>query len=241
VHTVNQAGERTKLTDGFVPASGTIFVPLQQLEDWLVVSVQHYNRVGHAWTSREALAAERIRTGTATIALEERYPAPRTWISDERNHAEGALVTDSQERFPAQLIALTDGDPATSIELPNEEGAWVEVDLGRDWLLGELALTTPGTLWDEFEVYVYNTGESFDRAREWMVASLVNEALRLRGTPGEGATELVYYGEPVRARYVRLVCVEPANDPRLAELTVRPVLPEPPEGYRLPPPPGDRG
>jgi hypothetical protein len=108
-------------------------------------------------------------------------------------------------------------------------------------LLGELALTTPGTLWDEFEVYVYNTGESFDRAREWMVASLVNEALRLRGTPGEGATELVYYGEPVRARYVRLVCVEPANDPRLAELTVRPVLPEPPEGYRLPPPPGDRG
>ena len=57
------------------------------------------------------------------------------------------VASDSAGDEPAKLAAATDGDPATAAVLPEAPGSWVEIDLGRDRTLGEIALRPGAAFW----------------------------------------------------------------------------------------------
>jgi len=112
------------------------------------------------------------------------------------------IVTDSSGTDAAKLAAVTDGDDATAAALPEKVGGWVEIDLGRDRTLGEVALKPgDGPFWTRYDILVYATGQRPEDALPWSTEANSAWARRNRSDGG-----WISYRSPVqRIRYVRIV------------------------------------
>jgi hypothetical protein len=117
-------------------------------------------------------------------------------INTETNLTSGKPANDSAKSFPAQLAGLVDDNPDTEYVLPAK--GWVEIDLGRDRLLGELDIQ--GEVPKKFNVKVYGTTDKVDQADVWIDeidSDLFRRAYNLTG-------DTIYRPSPNTARYVRI-------------------------------------
>ena len=160
-----------------------------------------------AWQLEDAAA--RGATRVATFPL--RFEIPGAPIDHDSNRAAGKLVVDSAaEAFPAKIAPLVDGQGTTSVKLPEKAGDWVELDLNRDWTIGEIQLTTAGApCWRRFRIMVYETGQKPEEAYEWCREADWSWSSENRSVHGSGNQSTVSYrGVPVQIRFIRLVALE---------------------------------
>lgn len=145
-------------------------------------------------------------------------------VDPTSNLAKNRIVTDSSNMLPSRLAALVDESNATSVELPQGKGSWIEIDLGRDRAFGEVRLTTKGPMWDQFSVSAYATGQSSADAK-----AVVREAswpwtfANRSRAEGAEARSVPYRTAGVRARYIRIVRVSEGGPGNLAEIRVFPL------------------
>ncbi|MEI7985684.1 MAG: hypothetical protein WCI55_08655 [Armatimonadota bacterium] len=117
-------------------------------------------------------------------------------INTETNLVLGKPTSDSAKSFPAQLVGLTDDSLDTEYTLPAK--GWVEVDLGRDRLLGEFVLQ--GEVPKQFRVKVYGTTDKVDVADLWIDEVNTEKFRKAYEMPGD----LTYRPSPNTARYIRI-------------------------------------
>lgn len=129
--------------------------------------------------------------------------------------AKDRLVTDSRDRSPGLLAALVDDDPQTILEWSGKEGDWLELDLARDRLFGEVRLRLAGGNIDRFDWMVFGTGQSPTEAAPWVRERHGDFTARV-----STSDELIYRGPAVRARYLRLMLRGPCQDVRIAGIRV---------------------
>ena len=203
----------------------TLFGPIQPdgSNSWLMLEFEANGDKVSRWVSYTQLVAETLRGGRSAASLEYRLMLPDLPIDRNENLAKGRPAEDSYGRFPAELMSLTDEDLSTSLDFPGEEG-WVEFDLGRDRLVGEVELVFEGAApWDSYAVSVYNTGQEPGAARVWVNElngawrALAQEQLK------DGRTRVRYTGGSINARYLRLT--KRQGSARLAEIIIHPSVP----------------
>jgi hypothetical protein len=136
---------------------------------------------------------------TKAASIELPFNLPTSEITRDNNLVLGKPTRDSATSFPAQLLGLTDDSDATTYTLPPK--AWVEIDLGRDRLLGEFELR--GDLPEAFVVAVYGTTEKVNESRPWIGEPSLST--RLRNYPSTEAGTVVYRPRPTGGRYIRLL------------------------------------
>jgi hypothetical protein len=151
-----------------------------------------------AWRLSDAFR----RSGSPAVLMDVRMNLPMLPLESETDLAKDKIVTDSLGSEPAKLAAITDGDDATAATLPEKPGSWVEIDLGRDRTLGEIALRpVDGPFWDRFDIQVYSTGQRPEDALAWASEPSSGWARRNRSEGG-----WISYRSPVqRIRFVRIV------------------------------------
>ncbi|MEI8283007.1 MAG: hypothetical protein WCG75_11415, partial [Armatimonadota bacterium] len=117
-------------------------------------------------------------------------------INTETNLIVGKPANDSAKSFPAQLAGLVDDNPDTEYVLPAK--GWVEIDLGRDRLLGEFDIQ--GEVPHKFNVKVYGTTDKVDQADVWIDEINADLFRSAYGQTGDS----IYRPSPNTARYVRI-------------------------------------
>ena len=151
-----------------------------------------------AWQAIDA--ASRGSNSAAIIDL--RFDIPGAPLETGTNLAKERILTDSAGSLPAKLAALTDEDPKSAATLSGKPGDWVEIDLGRDRTVGEVALAAePGRFWRAFDVYTYATGQKPEETVPWAREVDFGWTAAHRG---DGGT-VHYRGAPRRFRFVRIV------------------------------------
>jgi hypothetical protein len=136
---------------------------------------------------------------TKAASIELPFNLPASEITRDTNLVFGKPTRDSANSFPAQLLGLNDDNDATTFTLAPK--AWVEVDLGRDRLLGELELR--GDVPEAFVVAVYGTTEKINESRPWIGESSLST--RLRHYPSLEPGTVIYRPRPIGGRYIRIL------------------------------------
>lgn len=131
------------------------------------------------------------------------------------NLAIDKLVSDKAGRAPGQLAALVDADPQTTLDFSGVEGDWLEIDLGRDRLFGELGLNLVEGAIPKFDWMVYGTGQVAAEAVPWVRESNGQFSKATSLTP-----DVVYRGPAVRARYLRLVLRGPCAGVKIGGIRI---------------------
>lgn len=134
------------------------------------------------------------RGNTQGISIQIPFHLPLLPINRESNLVFRKPTSDAAKSFPAQLIGLTDDDPQTKYRLA--PGAWVQIDLGRDRLLGEI--TAHMATNETFLVKVFQTGENAENAMSWLNTSLYTEYVDAK------KPSTTYYPTPTTARFIRI-------------------------------------
>jgi hypothetical protein len=144
-----------------------------------------------AWRLTDLFA----RGNTDAVVFDIPLHLPDLPISPDVNLAKGKPVKDEKGSFPAQLVSLVDDSDVTGYSLA--AGSWVEIDLGRDRLLGELELH--GNVPSSFDVFVYGTADKIDAADRWISFDDIRKFERDYGV------EHIYRPTANEARFVRII------------------------------------
>jgi hypothetical protein len=158
-----------------------------------------------AWQAMDTAA----RGTQAAAFLEARFNLPGAPLENGQNLAKERIVTDNAQSLPAKLAPITDENPKTEATFSQKPGDWVEIDLGRDRTIGEIALLArPGKFWSKFDILAYATGQTPADALPWVKEVDFAWATGNRGDAVEGGNGVVsvpYRAQPRRFRYIRLV------------------------------------
>ena len=182
---------KQKLTTG---ANGSVLLPTPSFKNDLsngTITVRA-GRFGvaakdevKAWRLSDA-----VRRGNAVVIAEVRLNLPTGPLERETDLAAGKPLVDSAGKPYAY------GSP-----LPTKAGEWVEIDLGRDRTIGEIALKPGSTFPERVEIRVYGTGGKPEEATLWAKDLSTSWNLRNRGEDG-----LLSYRAPAqRIRYIRIL------------------------------------
>ena len=164
-----------------------------------------------AWRVSDAFR----RAGSPATIVDVRLDLPTLPLESETDLARGKPATDSAG---ATQAAFTDGDDATAAALPAAPASWVEIDLGKDRTIGEIALRPGPEFWNRYEIRVYATGGRREDAALW--ATELNAPWTRANRAADG---WITYRSPVqRIRYVRVVSKD-GGSASLAGLRVIPV------------------
>ncbi len=129
----------------------------------------------------------------------------------EKDWALNKVALDSADSSGPNLANLLDGDAKTLYEVGGEPGGWVEIDIGRDRPIGEIRLVVTGAhgdFWEEFDVFVYSTGQTVAEARLFARELSWRRAVAQRRDvdPKDFDVRSVSYRAlPLTVRYIRLV------------------------------------
>ncbi len=166
------------------------------------------------------------RAGGSIAMLNKRVALPDGKLNMGTNLALGKLVDQSAGESPT-LAKLVDGDAGSGLETNLKVGEWIEIDLGRDRLVGDVTLTfASASVWPKFDIMVYTTGQRAAEAFRWMSEIDGTRSLALRGV-GSGPTSIAYRGAGTRARYIRVVVRSAAGSSvSLNEIAVHPLIDE---------------
>lgn len=155
-------------------------------------------------------AMDTASRGTLAAAFVElRFNLPGAPLDTATNLAKERIVTDSAQSLPARLAPLTDENPKTEATFSGKPGDWVEIDLGRDRTIGEIALLArPGRFWSRFDILAYATGQTASDATPWAKEAdfaWTTENRRDVVAGADGVVSVPYRGQPRRFRYIRLI------------------------------------
>ena len=107
--------------------------------------------------------------------------------------------TDLAEGKP--LVDSSGGPYALGAPLPEAPGSWVELDLGRDRTIGEIALRPGAAFPARYEIRAYGTGGKPEEADLW--AGELAEPWTLRNRAADGW--IPYRAPTQRVRFIRIV------------------------------------
>lgn len=205
----------------FTPARAAILDPARS--PWLLLEAGPEGVSESVMVPWTRLVEEGMRAPAAVATIEVRFMLASGRLDRNSDLAKNRPVQDSFGRFPAELSALVDGNPGTVVTMPPaSDGQWIEIDLGRDRIIGEVELTFAGQPFRAFDIVVYKTAQSPEAATPFIREA--NSALRvLAQKAGGGATTtLRYRGETVLGRYIRLAPLA-GVETGLAEVKVYPI------------------
>lgn len=193
-------------------ADGTALMPAVPFKPDLSNGVLTVRATQQGVTETAAVKAWRLsdsyrRSGSPVVIADVRLDLPMLPLETGTDLADGKPLVDSEGK-PYAL-----GGP-----LPEKPGAYVEMDLGRDRTIGEIALKVGPTFWSRYEIRTYETGGKPEEAALW--AGELDEpwSLRNRGVDG-----WVPYRSPTqRIRFIRIVS-KSGGPGTLAGLRVVPV------------------
>lgn len=164
------------------------------------------------------------RTRLPIVSLEKRVSLAPPNLATDQNLATGRLVTDSVGTPGDKLAALVDGNVGTSAPLPEATGSFVEIDLGRDRMIGEIQIVTdPAAMWNQFDVVLYSTGQDGAAAVPWAREVDWRNSAISKGVADSGKRRITYRSGSGRYRFVRIVNRGPAQKAEIGELRVVPV------------------
>lgn len=198
----------------FDPPAEAFFRPEDPAHDSIELIVGANGREQTLVVTKADLIAEGVRGGAAA-ALEFRVPMPKGIIDRSQNLALNRPVEDSAGSFPAQLVGVVDGRKETAVPMVcDEEGTnWLEIDLGRDRVVGEIelafALAPQG-----IRISSYGTSQPPTSAGVWVE----DQGLWFRQQGGR----VVYRGASTLMRYIRIAGLGKGTA-GLAEVVVRPL------------------
>jgi hypothetical protein len=174
-----------------------------------------------------------VKTQSPVLLQDVYLNLPEARIDRTRDLAEDREVSSSGDLDESVLARLVTAGSTTSVTLPGDEGSWVEVDLGRDRLIGEVVIDGVGpNFWEEFEVQVYATGETREQARPWSRElswswSFANRRDISPATPS--LMSVAYRARPAQIRAVRILAKKPSvGNAQIARIRVHGV--DTPEG-----------
>ena len=152
------------------------------------------------------LADLAARTPNEAVVLDLKFQISRAPINPNVNLALGKLITDSAKSFPAQLVALVDGNPSTSYNFPAEKQSWVEIDLGRDRVVGAIQIEAD-SMPKSFQILVRNTGDKLEDSIPWATEPDFEWTKQFQATPKtiSNGKPVMYFYSPIQVRYIRLV------------------------------------
>lgn len=188
---------------------------------WLQVEFEAQGEKTTRWIPYLQMVEEALRGGLGATTLEYRMMLSDKAIDRSQNLVAGKSVTDSNQRFPAELNEAIDGNLKTAIDLPGEP-AWIEIDLGRDRGVGEVQLVFQGEEpWSSFVIQAYNTSQRPEQARGWINEEYPAMRARVQGQPKDGMVTLTYLGGSTSVRYLRIL--KRSGSAKLAEVIVHPI------------------
>jgi hypothetical protein len=173
------------------------------------------------------------RNPTGAVVADLRFNLTNGPLEAGTNLAMGRIVADASGSLPAKLAALVDGEPDSEAALSGKSGEWVEVDLGRDRVIGEIRLLRASKpFWREFDIYTYATGQRASEAEIWAKEVDWNWTAENRASAAKnGATVISYRAPSKRFRYIRIVNRTTVPEAALAEIEIVPIaLPNPSAG-----------
>lgn len=130
------------------------------------------------------------RSGSPVVIADVRLDLPMLPLETGTDLADGKPMVDSDAKPYAFGSAL-----------PEKPDSWIELDLGRDRTIGEIALKPGATFPNRYEIRVYGTGGKSEEADLW--ASELDEPWSLRNRGADGW--LAYRAPTRRIRFVRIV------------------------------------
>jgi hypothetical protein len=188
---------------------------------WLLAVVRSGDKVDSTWIPVWQLWDEFARGNQAAAFIEARVQLLDVNIDRTVNLAQGKLATDAKGRFPAELMALTDGNLSSSVAFGGEApDYWIEIDLGRDRTMAEVSLVFDGPSWKQFKIISYKTAQSVAESLVWAEESNGATSAALT-TSADGKTVMSYMATPVRSRFLRIVPLS-REAVKLAEIRVVP-------------------
>lgn len=161
----------------------------------------------HAWLPAWRLWDDFARGSRAAAVLELRFAMTDAPLDRTQNLALNRIVTDTENSFPAQLQALVDGVPDTSVTFRLAQGGHVEIDLGRDRTIGEVVLEPGESLWHAFDIRGYNTGQKPSDARV-LFREVSSSASRAQRAAPDGS--IAYRFPATRVRFLLLAPTLPS-------------------------------
>ena len=179
-----------------------------------------------AWLKAWQLQDAYMRGDLTFASIPIRFQLPSAPIDRTIDRALGRVVTDSADDLPGKLGPLVDGSGTKTVQLPEKEGSWIEVDLNRDWSIGELQISVRDeSLWKRFKIMVYQTGQTPSQAFQWASEVNAEASTLIRGRVGpNGLRTVVYNGPVMQVRHIRIVSL--ADGPgALSQIAVYSVKP----------------
>jgi len=173
---------------------------------WLLVKATSTGQTDSMWLPAWALWAEYARGNTGTATVECRFMLAPLAIDDTQDLALNKLVTDSRGRFPAELTALVDNNPATSVAIEGDgKPYWIEIDLGKDRTFCQIELQYSNGLWEKFDILTYGTSQTAASAFAWYREFGGTWQSQVRGKTVDGQTVVMYRANPNQTRYIRII------------------------------------
>ncbi|MBX3117831.1 MAG: hypothetical protein KF784_02115 [Fimbriimonadaceae bacterium] len=221
--------EEPLITAGEQPMASNIFGRLdpQGRNGLIAIKVEANNQVDWAWIKGWQMADAARRTPGALI-MSLRMNFSTTAIDTTTNVARNRIVTDSSGQSSADLAKLVDDDPSTSVTVGGKILDWIEIDLGRDRVVGELQLVGGSdAFWESFDIFVYATGQTAEQALPWSREKLWSWSFANAGASVTGGGRAVAYrGVAQRFRYIRIVNRTPSDKATLHEVRAYPIVRE---------------
>lgn len=185
---------------------------------WFLVRVTKDFMTESAWLPAWLLATEAARGNANAPTIEVRLMMPSGALKTDEDLAQGKAVTDPGGRFPAELVDLVDGDSSTTVSL--KPGQTLDIDLGRDRVIGGVEIETKGTPLEKFEIQLAKTGQKPDQGDLWMKESRGSLRAKERGKSSGETITLLYTATANRARYIRIKYLG-GGEAQVASLRVR--------------------
>jgi len=191
---------------------------------WFLIRASKNGITDAMWLPVWALWSEFARGNTGTATIECRFMLPPLASDETQDLALNKIVADSKGRFPAELTALVDGNPTTSVVFEGDGTPyWVEIDLGRDRTFCQIEIQYAEGTWETFDIVTYNTSQSAASAFPWFREFGGTWQSQVRGRQVDGQLVVTYRANPLQTRYIRFI---PATDRRvtISGIRVRPVV-----------------
>lgn len=160
-------------------ATATTWLPIWQVQEWF----------------------DRGNTGIASVEL--RFNLPTQALDFAQNLASERIITDAAGRFPAELSKLVDGNLDQGLTIA--PGQWIEIDLGRDRMVGQINLTTIGDVSAPLHIFQYGTSQNISSAIRWVTLENLPFLSQLYGSKVGEAVTTPIINRTAQMRYVRFI------------------------------------
>lgn len=193
----------------------------------IAIKVEANGQTDWMWLKAWQLSEAAKRTPAAVI-LPMRMNFSTTSIDTTANVAKNRIVTDSSNQGAVNLAALVDENLQTGATFGGQIRDWIEIDLGRDRVVGEIQLLSgKDPFWESFDIFIYATGQTPEQALLWSREKSWSWSYAYGSNMVAGDVRSVgYRGTAQRFRYIRIVNRSQVSKATLNEIRAFPIVRE---------------